>query len=320
MQTRKTQGFTLIELLVVIAIIAILAAILFPVFAQAREKARSASCLSNEKQLATAAIMFAQDHDERFPGGSVSCTQYSFGSFTETYCQNPGGTGTSWASDMMPYVKNTGVFKCPDDSTKGVAIPGSTSLTLPVSYAYNSDLVTYTYKSTPNSFDETYVGLPQAQLVAPVKTVLFAEAVGGEANILSKDETPTGVNGNYSPAGDGGNYGAIMSSWNCYSSGPNCAKWDTGYIGVPSGSSPSQPAFYKAATGRHSNAANYALADGHVKFIRAESVSIGGQYNCYGDPARDQVTYTYSFGSYTYTYTVPAGPLSSKAAAVFCYQ
>jgi len=318
MQSRKTQGFTLIELLVVIAIIAILAAILFPVFAQAREKARATSCLSNEKQLATAAIIFAQDHDERFPGGATTCTQYSFGSFTETVCQDPGGTGTTWAADIMPYVKNTGAFKCPDDSTKGVAIPGSTALTLPVSYAYNSDLVTYTYTYTTNSYNFNYVGLTQAQLVAPVKTVLFAEAVNAEANILSKDETPAGVNGNYSPAGDGSDYYPIMSSWNCYNGGPTCAKWDTGYIGIPSGSAPSKPAFYKASTGRHSNAANYTMADGHAKFIRPESVSMGGY--CYGDPARDQVTYTYSFGTYTYTYTVPAGPMSSKAGAVFCYQ
>src|SRR5689334_4870314 len=63
----KNKGFTLIELLVVIAIIAILAAILFPVFAQAREKARQTSCLSNEKQLGTAFLMYVQDYDETFP-------------------------------------------------------------------------------------------------------------------------------------------------------------------------------------------------------------------------------------------------------------
>ncbi|NUQ70467.1 MAG: prepilin-type N-terminal cleavage/methylation domain-containing protein, partial [Chthonomonadales bacterium] len=63
---RKAHGFTLIELLVVIAIIAILAAILFPVFAQAREKARQTSCLSNMKQLMTSAMMYVQDYDEKF--------------------------------------------------------------------------------------------------------------------------------------------------------------------------------------------------------------------------------------------------------------
>src|SRR5579862_1797833 len=67
---RTDKGFTLIELLVVIAIIAILAAILFPVFAQAREKARQASCLSNAKQIGLAILLYAQDYDETYPPGS----------------------------------------------------------------------------------------------------------------------------------------------------------------------------------------------------------------------------------------------------------
>ena len=71
-------AFTLIELLIVIAIIAILAAILFPVFAQAREKARATSCLSNERQLSQAMLMFAQDHDEQFSPGTLTCYSYSY--------------------------------------------------------------------------------------------------------------------------------------------------------------------------------------------------------------------------------------------------
>ncbi|MEI6503286.1 MAG: DUF1559 domain-containing protein [Armatimonadota bacterium] len=92
------KGFTLIELLVVIAIIAILAAILFPVFAKAREKARQASCLSNTKQLGLAIMQYAQDYDELLPG---------------TYTQNPN---TLWAQNIAPYTKNTQVFSCPSDS------------------------------------------------------------------------------------------------------------------------------------------------------------------------------------------------------------
>ena len=91
MRCRK-NGFTLIELLVVIAIIAILAAILFPVFARAREKARQSSCLSNVKQLMLAVQQYAQDYDERMPGH---------------------GNSPQWPGQIFPYVKNAHVYACP---------------------------------------------------------------------------------------------------------------------------------------------------------------------------------------------------------------
>src|ERR671916_3232132 len=91
----KRNGFTLIELLVVIAIIAILAAILFPVFAQAREKARQASCLSNVKQIGLAAMMYVQDYDETYPGGPGVASLYY-----------PGPQG-SW--DNLPWNNGTNV-------------------------------------------------------------------------------------------------------------------------------------------------------------------------------------------------------------------
>jgi prepilin-type N-terminal cleavage/methylation domain-containing protein/prepilin-type processing-associated H-X9-DG protein len=93
------RGFTLIELLVVIAIIAILAAILFPVFAKAREKARQSSCLNNVKQLALAEVQYAQDYDE--------C-------LVPTYCINPA---VGFPQLLMPYTKNTQIFMCPSDSS-----------------------------------------------------------------------------------------------------------------------------------------------------------------------------------------------------------
>jgi prepilin-type N-terminal cleavage/methylation domain-containing protein/prepilin-type processing-associated H-X9-DG protein len=96
---RKTaRGFTLIELLVVIAIIAILAAILFPVFAKAREKARQASCLSNQKQGALALLMYTQDYDEKL------CF-YWLGSYA--------GSGGLWTSTLQPYIKSAKVLACP---------------------------------------------------------------------------------------------------------------------------------------------------------------------------------------------------------------
>ena len=93
----KRNGFTLIELLVVIAIIAILAAILFPVFARAREKARQTSCLNNVKQLSVGAMMYSQDYDEQV---------------MPSYLQTPT-YGWTWMTMITPYVKNTQIFICP---------------------------------------------------------------------------------------------------------------------------------------------------------------------------------------------------------------
>jgi len=112
------RGFTLIELLVVIAIIAILAAILFPVFAKAREKARQTSCLSNLKQLGLGMLMYAQDYDETFSGmgnGRSTTVPVIPGS---DFCQHPtsGIYYYSWAAVIYPYVKNEQIYQCP--STK----------------------------------------------------------------------------------------------------------------------------------------------------------------------------------------------------------
>lgn len=100
----KRMGFTLIELLVVIAIIAILAAILFPVFAQARESAYASTCLSNVKQTGLAYLMYAQDYDETVP---------------LLYRQDDGAKlGATWIDAVQPYTKNFGVFVCPNQAVQ----------------------------------------------------------------------------------------------------------------------------------------------------------------------------------------------------------
>jgi prepilin-type N-terminal cleavage/methylation domain-containing protein/prepilin-type processing-associated H-X9-DG protein len=104
MRPRKT-GFTLIELLVVIAIIAILAAILFPVFAQARAKARGIACLSNVKQCGTAYAMYVQDYDETSPNGR--------------------GSGWEWWTELMPYTKSIELLYCPDRTDGGPYTQGA---------------------------------------------------------------------------------------------------------------------------------------------------------------------------------------------------
>src|SRR3954451_7075248 len=101
MQRRTSRGFTLIELLVVIAIIAILAAILFPVFAQAREKARQTACLSNMKQVGLALNMYTQDWDEMLPPN-----------FTVDRFGEPNAPA-SFLGSIIPYSKNRNIFYCP---------------------------------------------------------------------------------------------------------------------------------------------------------------------------------------------------------------
>ena len=111
MQFNSRRAFTLIELLVVIAIIAILAAILFPVFAQAREKARAISCLSNTKQIGTALMLYVQDYDER-------CVLNN----NEPPAPLPASMRTaSWPDLLQPYIKNGQVFICPSSTRRGAA-------------------------------------------------------------------------------------------------------------------------------------------------------------------------------------------------------
>jgi prepilin-type N-terminal cleavage/methylation domain-containing protein/prepilin-type processing-associated H-X9-DG protein len=150
------KGFTLIELLVVIAIIAILAAILFPVFAKAREKARQTSCLANQKQIALAILMYAQDYDERLP---ISFWGWPPG---------PPGPPFTWREIIQPYIKNAQIFQCPSDSNRWGDLP------IHGSYGVNTNF--FNFLAPPGSEWTWCCAL--AQIVKPAETVLTTDANG----------------------------------------------------------------------------------------------------------------------------------------------
>ena len=169
--TRK--GFTLIELLVVIAIIAILAAILFPVFAKVREKARATSCSSNERQIGLAILQYVQDNDETFPNGTT---------YTGPVANN---TGQGWAGQVQAYIKAKNLLKCPDESGS----PTGTQVV--VSYAMNNNIAA---KSD---------ALP----TAPTSTIMAFEVNGGVADVTDgSSPAGNGINTGTSPTNTDNGY------------------------------------------------------------------------------------------------------------------
>jgi len=247
MQFRTRKGFTLIELLVVIAIIAILAAILFPVFARAREKARQTACLSNIKQLALGLLMYAQDWDETLPAG-----YYYAGDFN-----------ANWQIQVQPYVKNAGIFHCPSDPNG----PNASSYIAAAGCAYDPAWWVYAWTYGQGVIACNW-GATLGAIPAPAETVMLLcaplNADGGYAAYVS-EPVPEGASpGNvFTPDADC-NY-VTLACWIgilCYFQGP--------VEETPWGGVPSIPLYLTV----HNGGQNYNFADGHAKWMRVEQTLV----------------------------------------------
>lgn len=249
-RSRSRSGFTLIELLVVIAIIAILAAILFPVFAQAREKARGASCLSNNKQVATSWMMYVQDYDEVMP----------------PIAQNfaVAAPNNWWTAKLLePYFKTWSILVCPSagHDNRGVFTAGN-----PVAWYYNQmRFPNYGYNYLAlgkiNGDCATTTGISMAAIQKPAETIEFADSRIYGVNAGSAwINDPTGWP-RVAPAPDECIYywGGTQGGWNWPS---NAEK-------------PSTMGYLEA---RHQDGVNTSFVDGHVKYMKWQALAAGTNF------------------------------------------
>ena len=204
MFTRRS-GFTLIELLVVIAIIAILAAILFPVFARAREKARQTACLSNVKQITLAAMMYASDNSEMMPQSG--------------YLAADGTTWVRWYDKLEPYLRNEQILRCPSSGSASIATRN-----------YGFVRQTTGYRGSTGSFvhpDGTSISgiaapVSLARVTAPSETALMADGSHWYLELAfwyRTDSPDTSVGGAYYHVSDRHNGGANVGFFDGH------AKW-----------------------------------------------------------------------------------------------
>ena len=184
---KRRIGFTLIELLVVIAIIAILAAILFPVFAQAREKARAISCLSNTKQLGLAIYMYVQDYDESYPKSTDAADALGANQID------------GWADLIFPYVKSDGAYRCPSAVADPLGYGIDTTDGSPRSYGANTAVLALQNDQTTGDLDGYNGDNDQirtlAAIPAPANTVTLVEAYLG--GVVHRKNTNGTINAPY---------------------------------------------------------------------------------------------------------------------------
>jgi len=289
----RIQAFTLVELLVVVAIIALLAAILFPVFEQAREKARSATCQTNLKNLGLAIQQYVQDNDDTMPSGTQG--------WTGTHM---GGYGQGWAGEIYPYVRNSQAYQCPDDANV-------LELTPYVSYAYNSNLAqTGGYPNGCCTVKLNNQAEVLAHITRPERTVLLEE-FQLESNGPAIDPTQSGEMN--SPAANGGYQGRFVNYPAGYGSGPSytyTGVYGTGLLdnmyargcNTDNGCSPGNN-----SGPRHQAGSNYLAVDGHVKWLQGIQVSAGTDMGWWGSyPGYTNITSSGSQIYPPYTSNTPA--------------